>query len=207
MENPLTQQLIKSGGISNIIGGFFVGLAYFMHPPSAPPETVASPLWQFVHISFMVSLLGGIFAQFALLNCYLQNGGTKRGVIGAVLAIISLIFIFGLDYSEVFIFPTLAVTFPEVIVKYGDGTMMPSVAFAFPASGILFLVGYLLFTYELKEVGIISKQSAYTLIVGTIVFSIGLSGLFPMMIVKVGAVMFGMGLILTGYSLIKIMEK
>ena len=44
------------------------------------------------------------------------KGGTVEGVVGCVFSITSLIFIFGLDYSEVFIFPTLAVTFPDVVL-------------------------------------------------------------------------------------------
>ncbi len=203
MENPLTSKLIRLGGVGNIIGGFFVAFAYLLHPPSAPPETVSSNLWIIVHVSFMISLLGGVFALFAFLGSYLQKGGGASGAVGCILAVTSLIFIFGLDYSEVFIFPTLAVTFPEVVVKYGDGTMMPSVAFAFPLSGLLFLVGYLLFSFQLQKFGSISKYSAYTLMAGTVVFGVGLSGVFSMIVVKVGAVLFGLGLVATGYSLFK----
>ena len=201
MENPLNQKLVRLGGIGNIVGGVCVSLAYLLHPSSAPPQTVASALWIVVHVSFMISLLGGVFALFAFLCSYLQRGGTARGVVGFVLAVTSLIFIFGLDYAEVFIFPTLATTFPEVVVKYGDGTMMPSVAFAFPLTGLMFLVGYLLFTWELQRVGSVSRASAYVLLAGTIVFGAGLSGIFPMIVVRVGATCFGLGLVLTGYSL------
>lgn len=149
----------------------------------------------------MISLLGGIFALFAFLSRYLQRSGTIVGVIGCFIAIISLVFIFGLDYSEVFIFPTLAVEFPDVVWKYGDGTMMPSVAFAFPLAGVLFLVGYLLFSYELMKTECVSKWSAVLLMLGTLVFGIGLSGLFPMIIVRIESVLFGAGLIYTGLSL------
>ena len=123
------------------------------------------------------------------------------GVISCSMAIISLVFIFGLDYSEVFIFPTIAVEFPHVVWKYGDGTIMPSVAFAFPLSGILFLVGYLLFSYELMKTECVSKRSAILLMLGTLVFGIGLSGLFPIAIVRIGSILFGAGLIYTGLSL------
>lgn len=39
-------------------------------------------------------------------------------------------------------FPTLAVEFPAVIARYGDGTMMPSVTFASPLTGVLFVGGF-----------------------------------------------------------------
>ena len=94
----------------------------------------------------MVSLLAGIFLLLALLEQYFRSGGGAVGFLGFAMALISLVFVFGLDYSEVFIFPTLAVEFPEVVERYGDGTMMPSVAFAFPATDVLFLIGFVLFS-------------------------------------------------------------
>ena len=150
-EKSLEPQLIGWGGFANVVGGVFVAFAYVFHPPDAPPAVVAGNLWIFVHVGFMISLLGGIFALFAFLIAYLRNGGGLTGVLACSMAAISLISIFGLDYAEVFIFPTLAVEFPEVVMKYGDGTMMPSVAFAFPLSGVFFLFGYLIFSQELKK--------------------------------------------------------
>jgi hypothetical protein len=184
-ENPLSKKLIATGGLANVVGGVCVAIAYGLHPPRALPEVVASGFWIVIHVLFMVSLLGGVFALFAFLAAYLRNGGTMLGVVGCCMATLSLILIFGLDYAEVFIFPVLATTFPEVILEYGDGTTMPSIAFAFPASGILFLLGYLIFSNELRNV----------------VFGAGLSGFMPMIVVKIGAALFGLGLIWTGLSL------
>ena len=202
-ENALTPKLIGAGGIANVVGGICVAAAYVLHPPEAKPEIVASGLWAVVHILFMISLLGGVFALFAFLCSYVRNGGTILGVVGCCMAILSLIMIFGLDYAEVFIFPTLAVDFPEVILKYGDGTMMPSIAFAFPASGILFLLGYLLLSNELRKLKCVSARSAIALMVGTVVFGAGLSGFLPMIVVQIGAVLFGVGLVWSGFSLFK----
>lgn len=199
--NLLIPKLVSWGGTANIVGGVFVAMAYVLHPPEAPPETVASILWLVVHAGFMISLLAGIFALVAFLGQYLKAGGGLSGVVGCVMAITSLVFIFGLDYSEVFIFPTLAVEFPEVVWKYGDGTIMPSVAFAFPLSGAFFLIGYILFTYHLIKTDCVSKNSGILLVLGTLVFGIGLSGFVPMLVVRIGAVLFGAGLVWTGANL------
>ena len=129
----------------------------------------------------------------ALLSQYFRGGGIT-GFIGFAMAVISLVFVFGLDYSEVFIFPTLVVEFPEVVLRYGDGTMMPSVAFAFPAMGVVFMIGFVLFGWQLYRTNTVSKGVALLMIVGTIVFGIGLSGLVPMFVVRAGAVIFGGGL-------------
>ncbi len=122
------------------------------------------------------------------------------GFMGFLMAVTSLVFVFGLDYAEVFIFPTLAVEFPEVVVAYGDGTMMPSVAFAFPATGVLFVVGFLLFGKELYRTETVEKGASLLTMIGTIVFGIGLSGLVPMIVVRIGAVVFGAGLVWLGAS-------
>ena len=118
-----------------------------------------------------------------------------------MLAMISMVMIFGLDYAEVFIFPTLAVEYPAVIERYGDGLMMPSLAFTFPATGVLFLIGYVLFFSALRRQGTISSTSGWVTIAGTVLFVAGLSGVLPMFVVQAGAALFGLGLVLTGLSL------
>lgn len=193
--------LIRLAGPLGTIGGVALAAAYVMHPPTAPPQTVASTLWIWVHVGFMVSLLSGIFLLIALLVQYFRSGGGHLGFVGFAMALISLVFVFGLDYAEVFIFPTLAIEFPDVVKKYGDGPMMPSVAFAFPLTGLLFLTGFLLFAWELHRTNTVSKGAAFLTIAGTVVFAIGLSGLPPMIVVRIGAVLFGAGLIWLGMSL------
>ena len=199
--NAIIERLIRLGGIGGIIGGVLVAAAYLTHPSEALPETLASSLWIWVHAGFMVSLICGIFLLLALLERYFRSGGGLSGFIGFAMALISLVFVFGLDYSEVFIFPTLAVTFPEVVARYGDGTMMPSVAFAFPATGILFLAGFVLFGWQLYRVGAVERGAAILTIVGTIVFGVGLSGLLPMIVVQTGSILYGAGLAWLGMSL------
>ncbi len=195
------ERLIRWAGPLGIVGGIALAAAYLAHPPEAPPETVASAMWIWIHVGFMVSLLAGIFLLIALLECYFRAGGGMSGFIGFAMAVVSLVFVFGLDYSEVFIFPTMAVEFPEVVEKYGDGTSMPSVAFAFPVTGLLFLAGFVLFAWQLYKTNAVDKGAALLTIVGTVVFAIGLSGMFPMIVVRVGATLFGAALAWLGVSL------
>jgi hypothetical protein len=199
-EGPLSK-LIPTAGVLGVVGGVAVATSYLLHPSSASPETVASMLWIWVHVGFMVSLVAGIFLLMALLSQYFRCGGGITGFIGFAMSVISLVFVFGLDYSEVFIFPTLAAEFPEVVLRYGDGTMMPSVAFAFPATGAMFMFGFVLFGWQLYRTNTVSKWAALLMIVGTIVFGIGLSGFVPMLVVRAGAVIFGGGLAWVGICL------
>lgn len=199
--NATIERLIRLGGIGGIIGGVLLAAAYLTHPSEALPETLGSSLWIWVHVGFMVSLICGIFLLLALLERYFRSGGGLWGFIGFAMALISLVFVFGLDYSEVFIFPTLAVTFPEVVERYGDGTMMPSVAFAFPATGFLFLAGFVLFGWQLYRFRAVESGAAVLTVVGTVVFGVGLSGLLPMIVVQTGSIIFGAGLAWLGMSL------
>ncbi|MDG2005138.1 MAG: hypothetical protein P8J20_17585 [Novosphingobium sp.] len=199
--NPKADVLTRWAGWCGMLGGPALAIAYIAHPPSAPPEIVASTFWIWVHVGFMASLLGGVFLLVALVGRYARSGGQYIGFAGFILAVISLIFVFGLDYAEVFIFPTLAVSHPEVVTQYGDGTSMPSVAFAFPATGIIFLVGFSLFSRALLKAGVIGRGAATLTIVGALVFTMGLSGFFPMVVVKTGATLFGGGLVWLGLSL------
>jgi len=199
----VSENLQPYAGICGIIGGVALSAAYLTHPSSAPPETVASTLWIWVHVGFMASLVGGIFLLMALFGRYSANRGNLVGFIGFALAVVSLVFVFGLDYAEIFIFPTMAVEFPLVVETYGDGTMMPSIAFAFPATGIAFVIGFILFSWELMRTKTISKTAGWLTIFGTVIFGFGLSGLAPMIVVRIGSVVFGAGLIALGLSLIR----
>ena len=188
-------------GVLGFIGGVALAVAYIAHPASAPPATVSSAAWLWIHVGFMVSLLAGLFLLVILVAEFVRAGGAWLGIASFVIALTSLVFVFGLDYSEVFIFPTLAVEYPEVVVKYGDGTSMPSVAFAFPVTGMLFVIGFISFAWQLAKVGVVSQGACWLTIVGTVVFGAGLSGFFPMFVVQLGSVVFGGGLIWLGFNL------
>lgn len=194
-------RLQQFAGYGGIVGGIALAAAYLTHPATASPVIVASTAWIWIHVGFMVSLIAGVFLLFALFALYLQKTPAVTGAIGFVLAVMSLVFVFGLDYSEVFIFPVLAVEFSEVVVRYGDGTSMPSVAFAFPVTGVAFLIGFVLFSYELMRTATVSHRAALVTIVGTVVFAAGLSGFLPMFVVRSGSVVFGLGLALMGLEL------
>lgn len=200
----LTSTLVRRAGYLGLAGGPFLAAAYLTHPSTAPPATVASGLWIWIHVGFMLSLLCGVFLLFALTARYLADGGRMLGFAFSSISVISLIFVFGLDYSEVFIFPTLAVEFPAVVTKYGDGTSMPSVAFAFPLTGLLFLIGFVGIGWEWMRTKSITPFTGYLTVAGTIVFGAGLSGVFPMIVVRVGSVIFGAALMALGRDLLRV---
>ncbi len=92
----------------------------------------------------------------------------------------------GLDYSEVLIFPTFAHEFPEVVEKYGAGDETQSIAFAFPASGLLFFAGYLLLANAPRRTRSVSTAGAIATMAGVVIFTIGLSGFVPILVTQIG---------------------
>lgn len=197
----MTENCIRWAGGPGMVGGPTLAAAYLLHPPMSTPTIVAGALWAAVHIGFMTALICGVVLLCALFGRYLKSGGRYVGLAGFVMAVTSLLFVFGSDHAEVFIFPTMAVEFPAVVRQYRDGTMMPSPAFTFSATGILFLAGFVLFSWELLRTRATSRGAGLTTIAGTVVFVAGLSGFLPMTVVKAGAVLFGGGLVWLGVDL------
>lgn len=196
--------LDRTAASSGMLGAIALAYAYLSHPSEPTPQVVASTSWAIIHVGFLISLVAGIFLLFALFaRLSSKDGVSVIGVAGFLLAEISLMFVIGLDYSEIFIFPELAVSFPDVVDTYGDGTMMPSVAFAFGATGAMFMIGFVLFAIALTKAGILSRPWSAIVVVGTLLFGLGLSGLFPMLVVRVGATLFAVGLIGLSSALLK----
>ena len=198
-------RLTQLGNILYIPSGLLVMLSWLLHPsPPFTPQLIASPFWIIIHAGFLLSLLLGIFGLFASLAIYLNRQNCRLlGIFSNCLAVVGMFLIGGLDYSEVFIFPTLANEFPSVIDKYGAGDTMPSVAFAFPAAGLFTVIGFFFLSYELCRTQCISKGAGMLTMIGTVIFGLGLSGFAPNIVTQVGATVFGLGLIWLGISSIK----
>lgn len=80
--------------------------------------------------------------------------------------------------------------------------MMPSVAFAFPLTGLVFVAGFVLFCFELWKKSAAPATACVVTMVGVVVFGVGLSGLPPMLVVRLGASIFGLGLVLLGWAIL-----
>ena len=197
----------RIGAASNIIGGICVAIAYPLHPHHATPEVVAGDFWLNVHILFALSLLFGVFGLVALFQRHVDNG-RMLGLIGFLLAVTSLIGISGLNFFEALINPVLAVESPDFVHHYGAGTGIGYVAILFPMLGVLFLLGYVFFCWDMIRAATTSRNALLLTIGGTVVFAIGLSGFLPMMVVKIGSILFGAGLVALGLAQLRgVVEK
>jgi len=197
----LTSRALRCGGFANVFGGVLVAVAYLTHPHDETPEVIASSYWLWTHVLFVFSLLFGIFGLIALLGHTLRKG-TAIGLIGYVVAISSLILIFGVNYYETFINPVVAVEAPAFVSTYGAGLTIGMVAALFPISGGLFLIGYVMFSIDLLRSRQLGRGAPNLMIVGVAIFAAGLSGFFPMLVVQVGSVVFGVATAWLGIRLI-----
>lgn len=199
-DQDITLSGIRASGLVNAVAGACVGTAYVLHPHHATPEVVTSGFWLGIHLLFAASLLGGIFGTFGIFASHSART-TWSGLLGMVAVVSALTLIFGLNYWEALINPVVAAEAPEFVNRYGAGEGIGLVSIVFPASGALFVLGYVLLCIDVARAGTLPPRSAWLTILGVIVFGAGLSGFLPMIVVQVGAVLFACGLIWMGLAL------
>ena len=200
MNSILINKSIKTGAVMNFFGGLLVALGYVLHPHHMVADTIGTNYWVIVHFLFLFSLPFGVFGFIAMLAHYNKNA-SNIGLIGFFLGITSLIIIFGMNYYETLIAPILAIEEPVFIDRTGAGLEIGLVALIFPLGGVFFLLGYVMFYYDMLRAKSLPSLGIKVLIFGTIIFSIGLSGILPMLVVRIGSVIFGLGLMLVSISL------
>lgn len=189
-------------GISNIFGGTLVGIAYLFHPHHQTPDVIRTDFWLMVHVLFALSLIFGIFGLIGIFILHIRSSALK-GLVGFVLAVFSLIGISGLNFFEAFINPVLAIESADFVHQHGAGTEIGLVALLFPLFGVCFLVGYSLLCFDIIRAKSLNTACAGLTLLGAVVFGLGLSGFFPMLIVQAGSVLFGTGLICMGLTIMR----
>ena len=200
---PLTQTLIKVGGLCAVVSGLLVAFSYLLHPATVSPAEVGNTRWIMVHGGFFIALNTGFLALVALLARYLdQRGASPWGVVGFALATVSLIFLSGLNYTELFVLPLIAKTTPATIAQHAVAEMIPSSPIALPIVGALFVTGFVLLGTGLIRTRAVPTSSAGVTMLGSVAFAIGMSDLVPLAVLRIGACVFGAGILLLGLALL-----
>lgn len=182
-----------------IISGLALGYSYISHPQHMPPDVIASSKWVLIHILFAVSLVLGLLGTTALYTVTALRAG-RLGLTGYVMLFIGMMMIFGLDYYEILIAPFLATNYPAVINDHGAGDAMGMVAFAFPLSGLLTVVGYALMGAAWTRSRIVPGYLGIFLILSAIAFGVGLSPAGDIEVARITAAVFGAALVAVGIS-------
>ncbi len=179
--------------------GLLLGYSYISHPHHMTPEVIASTGWIIIHCLFLLSLIAGMLGTTGIYLWSARSTGLT-GFIGFIAAFIGLVMISGLDYYEVFIAPFLAVEFPAVIDQHGAGDAMGPVAIAFPVSGTLTVLGYMLLAVANLRASTFSRPAMLMLFVTAVAFGVGLSPFGDILIARITALLFGLCLIWSGFD-------
>ena len=196
----VTQIATRWAGLVNAVAGVCVAVAYVLHPHHGSPAVISGSFWFWVHLLFALSLIGGIFGTVGIFAHHSPHARWS-GLIGMVLVVTALTLIFGLNYWEALINPVVAVEAPAFVDAYGAGEAIGFVAVVFPATGAMFVIGYLLLCLDIARARTLTRGSAWLTVFRVLVFGAGLSGFLPMLVVQIGSVVFGAGLVWLGLSL------
>jgi hypothetical protein len=139
-------------------------------------------------------VISPLFGLFAILGIYLwqrEQSGTFGGV-AFILVFIGLALITSMDYFGAFI----RLRLPEdTVAQLMDGPSGP----VFGISGLIFLVGEILFGVSVLRAGVFSKIAAWLFMIGFVPMT--LFELLPDTIVWAGSVLAGAGIIWWGLAL------
>ena len=192
-----TLNFVRAGGLAMIISGLALGYSYISHPHQMPPEVIASGSWIIIHAFFAISLVLGLLGTTALYAVTATRAG-RLGALGFIMLHVGMMLIFGLNYYEVFIAPFLAVHYLVIITDHGAGETIGAVAIAFPAAGLLTVIGYAMLGAAWNKTRVLPGGVALALVATSIAFGVGLSPVGGIAIAQITAAAFGAALIATG---------
>ena len=195
--------LIRWAGLSAMVAGIFYVLVGLFHPLNTL-SSVTTTRWAIVHILasvmcfFILLGLTGLYARQAEKTGWL-------GLAGFVLYSLSWVLTVPFTFAEVFILPRLATQAPTFVQGFlGAFSSSADPAFAVLANlwsvtGVLYMLGGLLFGIATFRAGILSRWAAGLLAVGSVLSPV--AALLPHEYEPLVAVPVGLALAWLGYSL------
>ncbi len=198
-----TEQLIRWGGIANMLAGVLTVAANLLHPPRsfATLKVIALlPAWEFVHALGILALVLTVFALFGAYAVQVRESA-RLGFTGFVLAVSGVILAVGVLAPDAFIFPVLAEHPVTASLLDVPGRMIPggSLGLFMIISAVILNLGYLLFGLASLRAGVLPVAASLLILVGILPLTIG--ALAWPGIDKVGALLVGLGHLWWGYKL------
>ncbi|MBI2952983.1 MAG: hypothetical protein HYY30_01620 [Chloroflexi bacterium] len=141
-----------------------------------------------------LNLIGLVLSPLAITGLYLRQREESGalGAVGYVVGMIAIGLVTGLVYTNTFALSSLSESQQRDLLAGVTGA-------AFGASGIVMLVGMILFGAATFRAGVFPRVPAVVLVIGSVPLS--LVPLFPPVAISAGAVLFGVALIWLGYRL------
>ena len=203
----MNKNFFRITGVANIVSAVCLLLFWFLYAILLPINEVPTnyhllildPDWLLVNglgvIGFVlavVGILGIFFRQF--------NDLTEMGMFGFLITVVGQVLYNAGMYYETFIWPILAESDPNLVTLSTGPIYSNPVFFIMQIlAGSIYAIGFLIFgisTYKTKS---FSKWAILLLALGVVMF---IPGFFPYVVRTIGIVVYAIGLIWVGYTLI-----
>ena len=202
---PTAANLTRWAGFSAIAAGIIFTVMGLIHPP-AVLLSVATPGWALVHLLAIVMSCLGLFGMMGLYARQAEESGWL-GLAGFLLFSLWLVIVTGFTFVEVYVLPLLISAAPLFVegflgmfTGYASALDMGALPTLWMVTGLLYMVGALLFGIGTFRAGILSRWAAGLFGLGAIVSP--LFALLPHELEPLAAVPVGVGLAWLGYSLV-----
>jgi len=196
--------LIRWAGLSALVAGLCFVVLGLLHPPNVL-SSVTTTRWAIVHSLALAMSLFGLLGIMGLYARQVEAAGWL-GLVGFLLLSLWLVLILPFTFFEVFILPLLATeapTFAEGFLGIFTGSAgeinFGVLAALWTLSGVLLLLGGLVFGIATFRAGILSRWAAGLLAVAAALSPA--AALLPHALQPLVAVPIGVGLAWLGYAL------
>ncbi len=202
--NVTTSNLLRLAGLSAMVAGISFVAVGLIHPPNTF-ASVSSGAWATAHIFAIAMSIFGLLGITGIYARQVEESGWL-GLAGFLLFSLWLMLAMGFTFAEAFILPLLAVDSPTFVQGFvgifsgtsGD-TNVGALATLWSLTGVLYLLGGLLFGVATLRAGILSRWAAGTFGFGA-VSSLAFA-LLPRELEMFAAIPVGVGLAWLGYAL------
>ncbi|MDA2923842.1 hypothetical protein MYX65_04155 [Acidobacteria bacterium AH-259-L09] len=173
-----TDKLISLVGVALIASGILATIGFSVHPPDSSGSNQV--MWLVGHILIILGFLLNFLGLVGLYTLTAQNLG-GFGLLGFLVACVSLFLYLGKFYWSGFIYPLVIAQHPEFISEYGfnpgSDPVDPVVRMVFYLGPILFAVGFTIFGLALLRVGTFPAIPVWLVVAGSLL--VGFWVLFP----------------------------
>jgi hypothetical protein len=202
--NITVESLIRWSGPAALAAGVSYALVGVFHPPNIL-ASVTTPTWLVVHVLAMAMSIFGLVGLTGIYARQAEKSGWL-GLAGYLLLTLWLALILGFTFVEVFILPTLATIAPAFVEAWlgvfngtTSGINLTSLSTAWTISGLLYILGGILFGIATFRASLLPRWAGVLLAVATAMGPLAV--LLPLDLQPKIAVPAGLALAWLGYSL------
>lgn len=196
---------IRGAGLAAMAAGILFIVIQTIHPADAL-SSVSTGRWAIVHYLGVAMCLLGLLGIAGIYARQVEETGWL-GLAGCLAFSLFYAFTMGFQFVEALVLPPLAAAAPkfaEAVLGIAGGTVggvdVGALAAVYSATGILYLLGGLLFGIAMLRAGIVSRWASGLLAFGTVLPFL-VSSLVPHPYDRILAVPVGLSLAWLGYSL------